>query len=890
VKVVERLSATVVAALERDGTIVTADPRQAYQIRAAWAERQRSTGRSSWTTPDVLPLEAMVARAWHRALVDGEDELPSLLGAHQERVLWEQIVRGGGGDPQSASGERFLQPHGTARAAMRAWRRARHWNIDLRSLHGPVSDEAALFRDWARAFEERCRARHWIDVASGAARMPLPARSAPWIFTGFDAPTASVLALAERLRAHRVDTTLCSGPAVCARISRTTFADAQAEWRAAASWAGARLLAAPQSRLHVVVPDLDRARDRIERVFDEILQPIALGSGPRPAAPPFAIEGGVPLARYPMVASALAAVAIAVEPQPFEAVSAWYRSPHLADAPARGAERARLDCELRARAAHELDMSALAGALARAARRLGIEETLSESLGAFQRALSGRHGVAHWSALLSEALRTIGWPGPGERDSAEQQTLEKFNDALAELARLDDIVGPVDARGMLRHLRALAEQTRFQPQTGAAPVSLSGRLVDPALALDGLWVCGLHAQAWPRAPRPDPFLPWEMQAAAGIPQATAAGMLALARGVTARWAASAAEVVFSRPLRIDDEDCLPSPLILEYPQTTELAPAIRTQVSHWRTQRDSARREELEDTMGPPLDAGASLRGGAYTVTLQSLCPIRAFAARRLGADRLERPQPGFDARTRGTLMHETLAILWARLETRERLAALGESERGALIAAAVSQAIAAQVERAPRWPQPLIDLERRRLAALVAEWLAVEIARPSFTVVARELEVAANVGTHPVQLRIDRVDRVADGRLLVLDYKTGVQTPAASLGERPENAQLPLYAVACQPEPSGAAIAQVRPGDCTLKGESSAPDMAPGIGTADWRSRMSEWRATLDRLVRAFAAGDARVDPRTSATCDACHLHGFCRIDELRTGPVTDVELADGD
>ncbi len=878
----KRLSATVVAALEHGGTIVTADPHQAYQIRAAWAERQRGTGRSSWTTPDVLPLAAAVSRAWRRALVDGDDELPALLGVHQERALWEQIVRGGG--------ERFLQPHGAARAALRTWRRAREWGIDLSTLRGSPSDEATLFHEWARAFEERCRTRRWIDVTSAAARMPLPLVSAPWVFTGFDSPTPSVHGLVARLRAHGTETQLSAGPSVTARVSRAAFADVQAEWRAAAAWARARLVADPRARLLIVIPDLDRARDRIERVFDEILQPAALGSGPRPAASPFAIEGGLPLARYPLVASALTALASAVESLPFEAVSAWYRSPYLAAAAPRAADRARLDCELRARAPHELDLSTLAGTLARAARRLDIDEELIEPFGSFQRALAGRHGLAHWSAVLSTALRSIGWPGSAERDSAEQQTLEKFNDTLAELAMLDDVVGPVDARGLLQHLRALVEQVRFQPETGAAPVSLSGRLADPSLALDGLWVCGLHAEAWPRAPRPDPFLPWELQAAAGIPEATADGMLELARAMTERWATSAAEVLFSRPLRIDDEDCLPSPLILEFPETAEMPGAAQPSGSYWRAMRDTGRLEAIEDTAGPPLDVGAPLRGGAWAVTLQSLCPIRAFADRRLGAERLEHPQPGFDPRTRGTLVHQTLAILWAKLETRERLAALGESERGTLVAAAASQAIASQVERTPRWPLPLVELERRRLVALVKEWLAVEVTRPPFAVVARELEIAANVAAHPVHLRIDRIDRLADGRSLVLDYKTGAQTAAASLGVRPESAQLPLYAIACEPAPGGAAIAQVRPGDCALKGESSAPDMAPGIAPSDWNERLAGWRATVDRLVREFAAGDARVDPRTLATCDNCHLHGFCRIDELRAGPVTDVELTDGD
>lgn len=878
----EPLSAPVLAALARGGTVITADPHQAYRIRLAWADRQRAAGLSSWPTPEVMPLGAALSRAWLSALIDGDAGQPHLLSLHQERALWEQIVRDTGGE------QRFLQPHGTARAVMRAWRRMQEWAIDPVAVAQSPVDEVRAFTEWARVFADRCRKQNWIDAASALARMPVPRNAtAPWIAVGFDAPPASLRALMARFESGGLEVRFVEGASVPGRVARAAFADRQAEWRAAAHWARRRLLENPRQRLMVVIPDLERERERIERTFDEILRPDVLLNRQGPTTVPFAIEGGVPLARYPMVDTALTALALLGDAQPFEAVSAWLRSSYLLSPGVREGDRARLDLELRRHASHELDLQSFARSLERAARRLTTDDPLIAACARFQETLAERRGLAEWSGVVSDALRALGWPGTRERDSAEQQTLEKFDDTLGELATLDDIVGRVDARGMLRHLRALAEQTSFQPETGDAPLSVTARLADPGLALDGLWVTGLEANAWPRAPRPDPFLPWEVQRTAGIPDASAEGMLAFAQQLTERWSASATEVIFSWPERIDDEACLPSALISRLPQYAQ-ADALATPArGYWRRIRASASRESLADETGPALPANVRVPGGAHALTLQSQCAMRAFAERRLEARAFEVPEPGIDPRTRGSLVHHALWLLWSEIESQEQLSALDPIARETLLRSVVAQASARHLERPGRWPACIVQLERERLGTLLDEWLAIELERSPFRVASAELSMPAFLAGHPIELRIDRIDTLADGRRLLIDYKTGALTPAAWFGERPEDAQLPVYAAVLEPPVDGIAIARLRTGDCSLKGASSRPPMTRGpYDPADWNVQLALWRDTVQRLAFDFSRGDARVNPRQPPeTCRNCHLHSFCRIDEIRVASVEDAD-----
>lgn len=879
----EPLSAPVLAALERGGSVVTADSHQAYRMRLAWADLQRAAGRTSWLTPEVLPLNAALAHSWLGALIDEESAQPHLLSLHQERAIWEQIVRESGGE------QRFLQPHGTADAVMRAWRRMQEWAVDPLAVAQSPVDEVRVFADWSRAFAERCRAKNWIDAPRALARMPLPRNRGPWSVVGFDAPSAALRALVARFERAGIEARFIESANVQGRASHVSFADRQAEWRAAANWARRRLLENPRQRLMVVIPDLERDRERIEGTFDEVLRPAALLHGAGAATLPFAIEGGVPLARYALVQTALTALAMVSEAQPWDVASAWWRSGYLLGPGAREGDRARLDVEVRSHVAHEIDLESFTAALERAGRRLSIDDPLVAACKRFRETLDGRRGLAQWSARVSDALYALGWPGVRQRDSAEQQTLEKFNDTLAELATLDEIAGRVDLRGMLRHLRGLAEQTPFQPETGAAPLSISARLADPGLALDGLWVTGLEANAWPRAPRPDPFLPWEAQRAAAIPDASAAGTLAFAQRLTERWSTSAAEVIFSWPTRIDDEACLPSALIHTFPPYAHAAALATPARDYWLRVRASANLERLVDEVGPALPENAPVPGGAYSLTLQSQCAMHAFAERRLEASALEIPEPGIDARTHGSLVHHALWVLWSEIESQQELRSLDPIARENLLGFAVAQASERYLERAGRWPARIVELERERLRTLLEEWLAVELERAPFRVTSVESKLPASLAGHPIELRIDRVDALADGRRLLIDYKTSSITPAAWFDDRPEDAQLPLYAAMLEPRVDGIAIGRLRTGDCALKGASSLPVMFRGpYDPTDWNAQVALWRETVMRLAGEFARGDARVNPhQPPETCRYCHLHSFCRIDEVR---VVSVEEGDED
>lgn len=870
----ERLAPGLAASLARAETVITSTPQQAFQIRLAWAVSQRGRGLEQWATPDVLPFGAWLTRAWQDAFAaDVHGRVPALLTRIQEQTLWESIVAG------SAAAESWLQPFGAANAARRAWRRVQDWAIEPAALARGSTVECAAFARWVKAFSDQTRERDWIDAGRAQWRISQvihPDRVTPWQGAGFDSVTPALQALAGLRAASGPPTRFLSAPGLESRPVRLAAPDADAELQMAASWARARLSSDPRARLLVIIRDLEARRGQVAEWFDSMLRPGSLLLGERGDSSPYAIEGGQALDSYPLVQSALTTLALTCEAVAFDAMSRWLRSPYLLEGRKRTSERARIDERLRKALTPEVTASQLLRGWPAAASRLGSSDPLLECLRLAQQAGRGRKSLSAWSGVIGGLLRTLGWPG--ERlDSAEQQTLEKFTGALGDLATLDELVGEVPLGHALRHLRRVLRETPFQPETGDAAVTVTGRLGDPGLAYDGIWIAGLHEGAWPAAPQPDPFIPWELQRAAGMPEATAEGSRMAAEEITARLLASAPEVICTWPARLDDEECLPSPLLAPLPAVEMADLGIARRAGYWNLIHGSARLETLQDSRAPALARAARLPGGARALQLQSLCPFRAFAQQRLRAERLDTPPTGIDPPTRGKLVHFALALLWQELQSSESLRSTSAQARGLLVeriaAAAAERVLAAD----PRWPRELVVLERERLTDVLMEFLELELARPTFRVLERELRVQAQFGGLDVRLQIDRIDELADGRRLLIDYKTGEVAASGWEGIRPEDPQLPLYAVALQAPPAAIAFGVVRTGECAFKGISSRPAAFPKAATVDdWQVRLTQWRQAIERLAGEFAAGHAAVDPRNPPqTCRLCHLQALCRIEE---------------
>jgi ATP-dependent helicase/nuclease subunit B len=828
---------------------------------------QRAAGRDLWPTPRVRDFGSWLREQYlQRQLTNAES--PRVLGDAEERELWRGVI------DAAEPGCDVLDPAGAARAARQARRTLSDFGIPLQALRAEGSDEVQAFLAWNRAFEEQCRALECISADALLNGMAAPDTPVTWIESPVWRPAAR-----QWLSRHgRMLTPQASASNVGSQMRAPSAA---AELAAIADWARTNLLADPKFRAWVCVPDLARRRAEVVDAMDAALAPQRFDLQIDSGAAPYAVAGGTPLADYAPVRVALEALAAGLGTVPFARFSALLRAPEFQANHAEASAAARLDVALRSRASSEAHIGAWLDLAERVARHgeIGIVPAV-QRLQASQRALAemrGTHRFSAWVSVWIGALEAGPWALRGRWSSIEYQAAERFRELLATLATADALLGTHSQESAQRVLRRAARDTAFQVQTGVGAVWVSGQLIDPWLNYDGLWVGGCDAAHWPPPVAPVALLPVRLQRQYGVIPASSELQLTMAVDLQRRWQQRAGQCVFSFADEADGSKNAPSPLL---PNNT--APIITMPPApqpHWRRLLEAAPVLEcFLDERAPPFSTAHERTRGVSTLRAQSRCAFRGFAETRLDAHRLEPLVPGFNERERGELTHYALEHVWSVLPGSNALQLLSLDAQHRLLDDAAGRAIAKVCKKrdpGPRWRRR----EQSRLQNLLGKWLDIERARAPFTVEALEHPAADVIfaGLN-FRVRIDRMDRLADGARVLLDYKTGA-AGADWRGERPDNPQLPVYALVHPEALVAVAYAKVNAGEPGFVAEAGRGGVfKPGgristlEGMASFADLVSAWSLRIERIAAEFASGRAEVAPTLKA-CRSCELHGLCRV-----------------
>lgn len=874
--------------------VITPNQRLSLVLQREFGEYQMAQGKLLWESADILSWSGLLERAGEDARYSDAAPLPLRLSQAQSHALWENLLRA------SPAGDALLAVADAARLAHEAWQLIRAWRLEPHLRGATRNEDSKAFQDWALRYERALQRNGLMDTVELAERvLPLMAdgqirRPQTLVVYGFDSFTPQQSEFLGRLQRAGSEVLLAAPAPHAARVLRQPCVDAEQEIRIAAAWARSRLEAG-HKRIGVVVPDLAARRSDVVRLFSATMaSDYALPGAPQRVLP-FNLSLGIPLADYPLVNAAMLLLELAGRETEFERASRLLRSPFIAGAETERSARALLDVELRGRVEPALTLERLqqlvtkcGAACPRLVRQLA---TLAEFR---KNRLFGTQTPSMWARAISEALDVAGFPGERALDSVEYQTLKRWHDVIAGFAALDRVVPRMAYTEALSRLRRMATDTLFQTESPDVPIQILGMLETTGQTFDCLWVMGLDDEHWPAPQRPNPFLPLAVQRAAGMLQASPADALVTARDITARWCASADEVVLSHALQEEDRELRHSALIaaVEPGQV-----AVQGYADFRAAIHASRNMERLLDETAPPLAPDHRASGGTGLLKDQAACPFRALARHRLQAETPEVPHAGLDALERGTLVHNVLAKVWAQLRNSDALQTMDAAALDVLLGNAADAAMQRiRHERPAALSGRFADIERRRLMNLARAWLNEDRKRGAFSVLAVEDKRGMAIGGLQLNARLDRVDETADGRRVIIDYKTGKANAADMLGERPEEPQLPLYLLTAEPDAAAVVFAQVRTGRMAYVGLARDGDLLPGIKShaesklgeqyPAWPDLVAAWRRDLERIALQFAKGDSVVSPKQyPQTCQYCDQQPFCRIRERFGEAVTDGE-----
>jgi ATP-dependent helicase/nuclease subunit B len=861
-------------------TLITPTQRLSRHLRHQYATDQIAHGKQAWETPDCLPWTAWCKRSYETLSFRTEDKR-TILNNLQQQWLWQEIIS------NSKYKNQLLQITATAKQAAHAYQLCQQWCVPIFPEGVYLSEDAYAFKLWTDAYEKQKQENAWLDDAVlpdyiTAHVAELKASLTKIIFYDFDQLTTQQLKLKQAFIDIGIDVIEIDPAQRNQSITVSEQTDKQSEIWSAACWAKQCLQQDTNATIGIIAPNLSGLREKIEYGFDSVLTPQKWLKCNELQNKPYAISLGKSLSSYPLIYTAMNLLALGKRKVSINTLSGLLHSPFIRGATEESAARAKFDAALRRIGEQQIGFKTLYWIAEERCKEYEQCEGFIQLLKSFEISFlsqSKQKTLREWTMIFSEWLSGFGWPGERNLNSDEHQAVQAWQTALTQLGSLDGITKPVSFSTALFQLNRLLAETRFQPETTETPIQILGMTAAAGMQFDYLWVMDMQDDNWPSLIQANAFIPIACQREFNIPDASAEAQLKLAKHITDKLKNSAREVVFSFATQEGDRQCRPSPLIksestnIKYNQCDDYKEIILA----------SSRLETFIDTDAPEIPAGQIANGGSALFKDQSGCPFKAFARHRLYAEALKQTDIGLSAAERGNLVHRAMQYLWQRLKTSDNQEYRSETELAKIIHSVVQEAIKQQVSQQPEtFTDRFTELEQQRLEQLLKEWLSVEKERSDFKVIATEEWQTILFQDIELHLRVDRVDELADGRCVIIDYKTGAVSKNDWETEHPNDPQLPLYAITSKQQVAAIAFASLKRGKLGFVGQAAADDILPGI-TQDidllWQDKLDAWEQTLIQLANDFRKGKAIVDP-TVAACRYCDLHSLCRIHERVESP----------
>ncbi len=859
-------------------TVLTPNHRLANMLLKQFQTKQIQEKKIAWVTPDILPLNAFFRRLWLNYTNQAIDPMPLLLSTQQENVLWKKIL-------QRATTHPLMQPEETAALAEKAWGLLKNWRIDLDHPDLLLTEDSRYFYRWAKNFEKQCQENGWLsetllpDILANkiiAKEILLPKKI---ILHGFSELTplhTYFFTIAEKMGSEIIKENKNKNATQANRVCLPTEKD---EIFAMAHWAKQLLEnQLPQQPVTIacVIPRLATLRDDVLRIFTEVFS--ATGTLTADATLlPFNISAGKPLAEWPIIQMALLLLNSHTEPLSLSDAQQILRSPFCGEAEKERYIRATFLHTLRQQNLKKLALNQITCPLLAKRIQLIVKNLPHPHI---------KKTTTEWATYFADTLKHWGWPGERSINSTEYQLTQRFFHLLTEFSQLDTIIPPETLADALDHLQRLAKNTIYQPETPETPIQISGVLEAAGLPFTHLWMMGLDDNQWPAPPRPHPFIPVHIQKKQNMPHATAERELEYTNHLLTQLCQHAEHVIFSWAAKEAENQLRPSIFLKNLPEISSNSLFIIDSNSPMQQIHHAKKIEYFTDEQAPAVSSTEKLSGGTRILKQQAACPFRAFATIRLRAELADKPVPGLRAIERGIIIHQVLDYFWRKIKDSTTLQKMTPQEENKTLENCIDQAIADFTTGEPHPEQIHLNIERKRLLHLLQRWLRYEKERPAFQVIACEKEITTTLGPMPLRLRMDRLDKTADGHVILIDYKTGKNHSIQHwLDERPEEPQLPLYSILhadTDEKVSAIAFAKLHPEEIKFSGISQDDTEIAGIKIIDtcsdlpWDAQLQSWRNTLLQLSQEFYHGIAAIDPKKQKqTCSTCQLKIVCRIHE---------------
>ena len=722
--------------------------------------------------------------------------------------------------------------------------------IDISTLPDFYANPSSLLIKWISEFEKFKTKNNCIDTtdlfSSVYKSLESNIKTGNYYAYGFKQRTPEQNKLFEILECQSLNSRLLEN-----NIQALSFIDQETELEAIAKWAKEVSLKNPNSQIGVVIPNLSQLQHLVKSTFDQEFDASLLETHHKP----YNISLGISLCQYPLIQHLLSVVKISTQiikgNIDLEMLMKTVTSPYIKGALIESNSRALLVNRILGLGFEEAKTQKVLKLMKDCPVLIQIVNAL--------RSLKIDKKIALEDSLDSINLLLLTWGFTSDRSlsSSEYQLFEKYQNESLILNRLSNFYKKVSLFDAIKILNTHLNSVIFQPKRGAANIHILGALEAEGLYFDHAWVSSMTSNFIPGKIKMPLFIPQKTSIEYELPNSNFLLVTEDAKVTLKALNNLSPETTYSYAKLMQNREELPSPYIdfKDYLEGSFIKTSSRELIY-------------IDDHEAPKIKE-LTIKKGVKTLQNQMSCAFRGFAA-RLDIDDFEAPHVGLSRLQQGNLIHKILETFFNEIKSGASLLRLTELELDNLIEKHTETATLSL-------PKSNFKLnEKIRLVKIIRQHIDLEKQRSDFEVIKTESTSEVDINGLKFSTRIDRMDRLANGDSLIIDYKTGKDVKVSQMtGDPIDQAQLPIYAVTNSVD--GVAFATINSNDCQFKAITKNKSELPLTKQAmnrmpEWDKQINEWTSILNSASEQFQNGIASVLPVKNA-CDYCDYDLLCRV-----------------
>jgi hypothetical protein len=255
---------------------------------------------------------------------------------------------------------------------------------------------------------------------------------------------------------------------------------------------------------------------------------------------------------------------------------------------------------------------------------------------------------------------------------------------------------------------------------------------------------------------------------------------------------------------------------------------------------------------------------GTYQLKEFQKCNYRSFAKFRLRLDELEQPCLGLSAKDKGIIIHDVLQKYYTS---------------GCVIEEQLESIVKKALNKKPlSGNNSYINAITLSITSAINDFLKIEKEREPFKVIATEKSHKLSIKDITIKCIIDRIDMLNDGKIVLIDYKTGQATHSHWFGDI-KDPQMPIYSLNYRGKLAGLVFGKINHIKSCFSGITTEEHYIDGTVTKyknyydSWDDIEKYWLGSLTEIVIRYSEGSIKLSPENPGVCKNCEYQRLCRI-----------------